>query len=112
MSFEEYRCMMKNEDQDDEEYAVCQYPKCWLEDCPHKQARDRLAKAEKTWLGIKQPLERIIKRTCPCYGMITSLKGLIYCGGCQFIPLRWNKDGIDKFKELEKALGVGEDKHE
>jgi len=41
--------------------------------------------------------------------MITSLKGLIYCGGCQFIPLRWNKDGIDKFKELEKALGVGGD---
>jgi len=64
----------------------------------------RLAEAEKTWLEIKQPLERIIKRTCPCYGMITSLKDLSYCGECQFIPLRWNKDGIDKFKELETAL--------
>ena len=47
MSFEEYRCMIRSEDAVDEEYAVCQYPKCWLEDCPHKQARDRLAEAEK-----------------------------------------------------------------
>lgn len=57
MSFEEYRCMMKNEDQDDEEYAVCQYPKCWLEDCPHKQARDRLVEVEKLpekWRGTSK----------------------------------------------------------
>lgn len=47
MSFEEYRCMIRSEDAVDEEYAVCQYPKCWLEDCPHKQARDSLTEAEK-----------------------------------------------------------------
>lgn len=75
----------------------------WVEDA--KLLESRLTKAQEMWLEVKQPLEIMIMRTCPCYGMITSLKDLSYCNGCQFIPLRRNKDGIEKIKEFEKALG-------
>jgi hypothetical protein len=42
MSFEKFRCMIESEDTTDEGPATCTYPRCWLEECPHKQAQDRL----------------------------------------------------------------------
>lgn len=45
--FEQFRCMISSEDTKDEGPAYCNYPKCWLGECPHKQARDCLAEAEK-----------------------------------------------------------------
>jgi len=42
MSYEEFRCMMPSEDDPIDGPAFCVYPECWLETCPHKQARDEL----------------------------------------------------------------------
>ena len=39
LAFENFRCMVESEDTD-EGPAYCAYPQCWLEDCPHKAARD------------------------------------------------------------------------
>lgn len=45
--------MEPSEDQKDEEYAVCVYPKCWIDNCPHLQAREKLSQAEKDVVELK-----------------------------------------------------------
>jgi len=34
--------MIESEDDPVEGPATCYYPNCWLDECPHKQARDEL----------------------------------------------------------------------
>jgi hypothetical protein len=57
--------------------------------------------AQKVWLELKPMIRGISVRTCPCYGMITSLRSAeAYCVNCGF------RDFYKKIYELEKALGV------